>query len=118
MTKRRVIFPAPETWTQRKATPMTNDPKRDAIRNCPDAKIPDDVILTYADDVRVMVSGGPERSLILALHLTLPAPLGDVEVFLGREQFLNLYDHLGDLLNLGDEQTEVLLTRLHGDEGA
>jgi hypothetical protein len=115
MTKRRVIFPDPDYWTQRKDTPVTDDHEQAAIRNCPDAKLPDDVILTYAESIRVMVSGGPERSLIMALHLTLPAPLGDVEVFLGREQILNLHDHMADLINLDDEQTEVLLTRLHGE---
>lgn len=118
MTTRRVIFPAPDTWTRNqtpKEQPMSNDPKQDAIRNCPDATMPEDAILTHADNLRVMVSAAPNRGLMLALHFTLPAPLGDVEVFLGREQFLELHDHLHDLLNLNDEQTDLLMARLHGD---
>ena len=115
MTKRKVIFPDPDFWTQRKDTPVSNDPKQDAIRNAPDATIPPDAIRTYAEGVRVMVANGPERSLVLSLHFTLPAPLGDVEVFLGREQTLELHDHLVDLLSLSDEQTEILVARLHGE---
>ena len=114
MTTRRVIFPGDDYWT-RKDTPMSTDPTSDAIRNSPSAEMPPDVIRTYAEGVRVMVGSGPERSLLMSLHVTMPAPLGDVEVFLGREQLLELHDRLVDLLNLDDEQTEALVTRLHGE---
>jgi hypothetical protein len=115
MIKRRVIFPGDDYWTKRKDNTMPKDPKQDAIRNAPEATFPPDVIRTYAEGVRVMVSPGPERSLVMSLHFTMPAPLGDVEVYLGREQTLELHDHLVDLLALNDEQTEVLVARLHNE---
>lgn len=112
---RRVIFPPPDYWTQPKENTMADNPKLDAIRNIQPAAIPPDTIATYAQGVNVIVSA-VDHELVLSLHITTPAPLGDIRCYLGREQILELHHMLDDLLHLTDEQTVALINRCNGHD--